>query len=68
MAVTDWEPNPNNTLAKAKDRLRPNVVITDQVSGFSDPDFWGPLNVIEPEKSIESAINKIRRQLRRNGD
>ena len=68
MAVTDWEPNPSNTLAKAKDRLRPNVVITDQVSGFSDPDFWGPLNVIEPEKSIESAINKIRRQLRRNGD
>lgn len=67
MAVTDWESNPNNELPKAKDRIRPNVVITDQVSGFSDPDFWGPLNVIEPDKSIESAISKIQRQLRRNG-
>jgi hypothetical protein len=32
-------------------------------SGFSDPDFWGEFNVIEPEKSIETAIKKIQKQL-----
>ena len=36
-----------------------------QAVGFSDPDFWGQYNIIEPEKSIESAIRKIQRQLRR---
>ena len=66
MAVTDWVPITNDQIVKPRDRLRPSVVITDAISGFSDPDFWGPYNVIEPEKSIESAINKIQRQIRRN--
>jgi hypothetical protein len=66
MAVTDWENNPNDTKIDPKNRLRPTVVMADEVIGFSDPDFWGAYNVIEPEKSIESAINKIQRQLRKN--
>lgn len=65
MAVTDWESNNSGYKAQPKDRLKPTVIINDAVSGFSDPDFWGPYNVIEPEKSIESAINKIRRKLKR---
>ncbi|WP_374959750.1 carboxypeptidase-like regulatory domain-containing protein [Gilvibacter sp.] len=65
MAVTDWELISNDQVARPKDRLRPSVVITDAITGFSDPDFWGPRNVIEPEKSIETAINKIQRQMRR---
>jgi hypothetical protein len=67
MAVTDWEVNTTGVRLKGKDRLKPTVIMTDAVSGFRDPDFWGPYNVIEPEKSIESAINKIQRKLRRNG-
>ncbi len=66
MAITDWEKNTENL--SAKDRIRPNIVIADEASGFSDPEFWGEYNVIEPEKSIESAINKIQRQLRRAGN
>lgn len=66
MAVTDWEVITNDQIVRPRDRLRPTVVITDAISGFSDPDFWGPYNVIEPEKSIESAINKIQKQIRRN--
>ncbi len=46
-----------------KARLRPNVIISDEASGFADPDFWGEFNVIEPEKSIETAIKKIQKQL-----
>ena len=66
MAVTDWELITNDQIVRPKDRLRPSVVITDAISGFSDPDFWGPYNVIEPQKSIENAIDKIQRQMRRN--
>ena len=65
MAVTDWELNTSGETARPKDRLRPTIVISDEASGFSDPEFWGAYNVIEPEKSIESAINKIKRQLKK---
>lgn len=68
MAVTDWEQVQDwKKTVRTQNRLRPTIVMSDEVSGFSDPDFWGPYNLIEPEKSIESAINKIRRRLRRSG-
>ena len=63
MAVTDWEINTTNRKIKNKDRLRPTVIITDAISGFSDPNFWGQYNLIEPDKSIESAIEKIRKNI-----
>ena len=65
MAVTDWEKNTMNYTIKPKERLKTTVFMIDEASGFSDPDFWGEYNVIEPEKSIESAIKKIQRQLKR---
>lgn len=64
MAVTDWKLNLDQAL-KNKERLKPSIIIADEASGFSDPEFWGAYNVIEPEKSIESAIKKIQRQLKR---
>ncbi|UOB17602.1 carboxypeptidase-like regulatory domain-containing protein [Abyssalbus ytuae] len=67
MAVTNWEKINDNNPLKPKDRLKPSIVLSDEASGFSDPEFWGAHNVIEPEKSIESAINKIKRQLERGG-
>ena len=62
MAVTDWT---NNATAgfNRENRLRPTVILSDEASGFSDPEFWGEYNIIEPEKSIESAIRKISKQL-----
>lgn len=65
MAVTNWEANTTGKSVNRKDRLKPTVIMSDAVSGFADPDFWGPYNVIEPEKSIESAISKIQRKIRR---
>ena len=65
MAITDWELNTTDQSLKFKERLKPSVVISDEASGFSDPEFWGAFNVIEPEKSIESAINKIKKQLKK---
>ena len=66
MAVTDWEINTDDIKFKGKDRLRPTVIITDAISGFSDPDFWGEYNLIEPDKSIESAIEKIRKNIKKS--
>lgn len=65
MAITDWYKNESKELIKFKDRLRPSVIISDKASGFADPEFWGEYNVIEPEKPIETAIKKIKRQLNR---
>lgn len=65
MAITDWRKNTNNEILKPKERLKSSVVLSDAASGFSDPSFWGEYNVIEPEKSIESAIKKIQKQLRK---
>ena len=63
MAVTDWEVNTAEKTIRNRDRLRPSVIITDAISGFSDPNFWGEYNLIEPDKSIESAINKIKKSI-----
>jgi hypothetical protein len=63
MAVTDWEKVKN---AKPTERLKQSVVMIDEVSGFADPEFWGVYNVIEPEKSIDQAIRKIQKKLKRN--
>lgn len=65
MAVTNWEKNTTKKLFKSKDRLRPSVIISEKASGFSDPEFWGEYNIIEPEKPIESAIKKIKKQLKK---
>jgi len=65
MAVTNWEQNLTKKLIKPRGRLRPSVIMSEKSSGFSDPEFWGEYNVIEPEKPIESAIKKIQRQLKR---
>ena len=65
MAVTDWEQNLTNAIPRSKDRMKSSIILSDEALGFADPDFWGEYNIIEPEKSIESAIKKIQRQLRR---
>ncbi len=66
MAVTDWEKYVDGDLPKSKDLLSSSVILSDEASGFADPDFWGEYNIIEPEKSIESAIKKIQRHLNRS--
>ena len=65
MAVTDWEDNPDGEIPRVKERIKKSIILGDEASGFSDPNFWGEYNIIEPEKSIESAIRKIQRQLKR---
>lgn len=66
MVVTNWE---DYVEKKDKDDLkyiRPSIVMVDDTSGFADADFWGNNNIIEPEKSIQNAIDKIQRNLKRD--
>ena len=64
MAVTDWTVSESGKKL-IKPRLKPSAVVVDEAAGFADPAFWGDYNVIEPEKSIDSAIRKIQKQLRK---
>ena len=64
MAITDWKKNADNVSLKNTEKLKSNVILVDETSGFADPDFWGEYNIIEPEKSIENAIDKIQRNLK----
>ncbi len=66
MAVTDWKKNNATAFPKREDRIKSSIILSDEAIGFADPDFWGAHNIIEPEKSIESAIKKIQRQLKRS--
>ena len=65
MLVTDWEKDVSDDLVTNKNKYKSNTILVDEARGFADPDFWGAYNVIEPEKSIESAIDKIQRQLKK---
>ncbi|MFO7754950.1 MAG: carboxypeptidase-like regulatory domain-containing protein [Bacteroidales bacterium] len=46
----------------SRERIRKGDIFTEELSAFSDPDFWGNYNVIEPDQSIESAISKLGRK------
>lgn len=61
MAVTDWKKQDNKENLTTQ-KLTSNVIMSDKVLSLGDPDFWGEYNIIEPEKSIESAIRKIQRK------
>ena len=62
LAITDWTMEP--ALSTGEERfLKPDVVMADDVSGFADLNFWGANNIIEPDKTIENAIEKIQKNL-----
>ena len=66
MAITDWNLSDKQLTLNENKQLRPTSILQDEASGFADPEFWGEYNIIEPEKSIESAIKKISRHLEKS--
>lgn len=66
LAVTNWKINTGGRVKKDDTFLSERVIMADDVSGFADLAFWGENNIIEPDKSIENAIEKIRENLREN--
>ncbi len=56
---TNWESKEGKSQFNNQ-KLSPYVIMSDKISDVTDVDFWGNYNIIEPEKSIESAIKKIK--------
>jgi len=63
IAITD---RTNEEVVKfaGKEKIRYNDVFSEQVEAFTDPEFWGEYNVIEPDQSIESAIRRLSKKLK----
>ena len=56
---TNWE-NLDSQAQLNTQKLSPYVIMSDRIPNSADINFWGEYNIIEPEKSIESAIKKIK--------
>lgn len=63
MAVTDHYPE--KTQIDNKSRVKLSDITSSTLESFTDENFWGSYNVIEPDKSIDVIINKIIKQLKR---
>jgi hypothetical protein len=48
-----------------QDIFRSNMILSEKVQDFYDINFWGEHNIIEPEKSIENAIMKLSKNIRK---
>jgi hypothetical protein len=47
-----------------KDKVKYSDIFSDEVTAFTDREFWGDYNVIEPDQSIESAIRRLARKVK----
>ncbi|RXG15392.1 carboxypeptidase-like protein [Leeuwenhoekiella aestuarii] len=65
MLITDWDQQIDAESVSNRTKFKPSTILADEASGFADPDFWGTYNVIEPEKSIQQAIEKIQKQIKK---
>jgi hypothetical protein len=61
MVVTDSRDD-NVTGIPYRLAFKPNQSLSDKVSDFMDEDFWGAYNIIEPTESLESAVNRLKKQ------
>ena len=65
MLVTNWRSNSNLNYPEKDKIIKPSIILADSKTGFQDLDFWGDDNIIEPDNSIQNAIRKIQRKLKR---
>lgn len=42
--------------------FKANQSLSDKVANFTDEDFWGAYNIIEPTESLETAVTKLKKQ------
>lgn len=60
MVVTDGRPA--DSTIPYREAFKQSQSLSDRVTDFVDEDFWGGYNIIEPTESLESAVNKLRKQ------
>jgi len=64
LAITDRRAD-NIVKFANQEVFRSNMVFTDKVEAFTDVDFWGENNIIEPDNSIENAIKKLSKNMKK---
>ena len=62
MAVTQRE-SENVSRVAYRDALSSRKILADMVPVYFEDDFWGEYNYIEPDESIESAVEKLNRKV-----
>jgi hypothetical protein len=62
VAITDRR---EDNIAKFANQelFKSSMIFAEKVQNFTDPNFWGEYNIIEPEESIENAIKKISKSM-----
>ncbi|MCD7900812.1 MAG: carboxypeptidase-like regulatory domain-containing protein [Bacteroides sp.] len=63
MVVTDKQLQNVSSIAY-RDAFKLKSVLSDNVGSFYDEDFWEGYNIIAPTESLESAVNKLKKQYR----
>ena len=48
-----------------KESFRSNESLGDKVTSFYDDNFWEAYNIVEPGESLESAVDKLKKQYKR---
>ena len=61
MVVTDVQENYHGPKIISKERFGDHDTFYDAVQYFSDPNFWGDYNIIEPTESLEKAVDRIKK-------
>ncbi|MDD2278443.1 MAG: carboxypeptidase-like regulatory domain-containing protein [Bacteroidales bacterium] len=64
MAITDRDLINVNKFPY-RDILKSSDILSETVAAFNDDDFWGEYNFIQPEESIQDAIKKYGKRLKR---
>lgn len=62
MVVTDIQPSTQRILSK--DAFSKTKVLSDNVAPFFDKDFWGSYNIIKPDESLETAVDKLKKKIK----
>ncbi|MBK7211834.1 MAG: carboxypeptidase-like regulatory domain-containing protein [Bacteroidales bacterium] len=64
VAITDRREE-NAVKFPNQDLFRSNMILADKIQSFTDNDFWGDYNIIEPEQSIQNAVKKFTKGLKK---
>jgi len=63
MVVTESKDEAVSNIPR-KESFNKNESLSDKVMSFYDDNFWGSYNIIEPTESLESAVNKLKKEYR----
>jgi len=61
MVVTETKEGQVNNIPR-REMFNINESLSDKVMNFYDNNFWGAYNIIEPTESLESAVNKLKKE------